>query len=211
MSVVRVVGSCLLFAALLFSGSVAGQTPVEIPAAYRFTPDAPLLEGYLVGGSLCSTEGLVIQADPASAPEVIEYPDIDRLENLHLEGKDFLKMTVVLQDGTSFSGLSKLSPGVPMLILQDETASGSEKVRGKPRAFPPEGFRGLAMIEIQAGPTLDFEELTPVAARLLEAVKAQDAEKAMEAYETLKELMGDTEEDEEENEEPAKGAGDPAP
>lgn len=183
----------MVFGFIFFLNSLFAQ--IEVPVTYQFTPEAPVLDGVLSGGSIFDADGLIIRQENATFSETIEFADLDRIEELKIENDKSLSMQVTLLDGYKFKGFCDFAGGVPILVLRDETVVGNARHLSNPRMFTPDNFKGIASIEFQVGVEIDFEALQPLAEQFLASIKRKDPERTLEIYIAIKSQLGEEIED----------------
>lgn len=179
----------------------AEEFNLSVPVAYRLVPDGKLIEGFIVGGSIFEPQGLVVFEAPGTSSIVIEYPAIDRLEKLALDPKGLLTMKITLGDGATILAYANPLKGAPLMLLTDANSASPDAKPAPIRTFTPENFRGIDLIEVQAGDSLDFDEIEPLAKKFLEAIQRKDVEETHEAFDLIVPHFLPSEAQEEESEE----------
>ncbi len=169
----------------------AALAQVEVPVSYQLGSGSPLIDGALIGGSICEPDGLSLLEGQATVPRVIDYESIDRVETMNLGSDDKLQMQVVLKDDTRFEGFAKISGEDPILILRDEVASDTATASAKVRTFTKANFKGISALNFEAEVTveMDIEEFKTLTADLVKAVEADDLEKAIDIHNRLGDFL----------------------
>lgn len=188
----RSILTSLLFgtaAAFLASSPAAAQ--IEVPVSYELASGAQDIDGFLTGGSWCEDEGLSVTKEGGTAPTIVRYEDIDEVESLSLCSSDTLSMKIRLKDAGNFHAKAVVPPGIPLLILRDEVASGTAPDQGKVRTFTPENFRGLPAIEFEAAIEVeaDPQAVKELADRLGKAALEGNFQEAIDLHSQIGELL----------------------
>jgi hypothetical protein len=205
--------SCVLFFLAGFfltvlPAAAQPEEPLEIPVSYDLgVAGAPPIEGYLTGGALATPEGINVHLETASAPEIIDYLKIDKIADLRLSGLDQVLMRVYLKSGDAHNALLKVRSPEPILILRDETASGT--TQGRERVFRVENFKGIPLLKMEAA--IPFEaginELKDLSRQFLQTLEAKDLDKAIDIHNRIGEILDGAQEAEEgEDDDDEKGA-----
>lgn len=173
---------------------------LDVPVSYQLTENSKEIEGYLVGGSLCTPEGIIIKDATATFSRVIEYEKINSIQNIQPIGNNKTVMIVELKDGHRFKCYADLDDTVPFIILQDEKDQKSQQDklnsydkdksqiqtngRGKKRIFTKENFKGIFKINVEAELISEItdEEVLKIVSKLSEAIKNNDLETAIDLH-----------------------------
>ncbi|MBF0500346.1 MAG: hypothetical protein HQM09_09440 [Candidatus Riflebacteria bacterium] len=178
-----------LLIALMCLVATASWAQLQVPVTYDIGV-GKRIEGVITGGAICEPEGLNVKPINGTGPVLLPYEEIDKLENMALDAKGEVTMQVTMRDGSKINGAATVTNTEPIVILQDETATGSA-TPGKVRTFSKTGFKGLPLIEFEAGlpPDIDIPAVKKLAADLVKALDDGDVNKAIDVHNQIGDLL----------------------
>ncbi|MFZ2958667.1 MAG: hypothetical protein WA705_17395 [Candidatus Ozemobacteraceae bacterium] len=161
--------------------ATASWAQLQVPVAYELA--GRRIDGLVTGGAICDPEGLNVKPENGTSAVIFPYEEIDKVENMALNAKGEVTMVITMRDKSKVKASATVTETEPIVILQDEIASGTA-TPGKVRSFPKATFKGLPLIEFEAGlpPDIDIVAMKALAAQLVKALDTGDINKAIDIH-----------------------------